>query len=143
MESTYFTEFLKKIYIFSLSFILIGFIFYSIQIFAAESSYNLTDNDFTISVSDISPIYQSGEAQKVSGKWAFQVIIRNISDILLMSIPLFAGVAVIIAGYFYIFSGGDAERVSKGKTILKWNLVAILVAFLSFSLVNIIATFFS
>ncbi len=92
---------------------------------------------------ELNPLGSGGGASAKSGQEALHAIITNISDILLMSIPLIAGIALIIAGYFFIFSGGDSEKISKGKTIIKWNLIAIFVAFLSYALVSIIANFFS
>jgi uncharacterized membrane protein len=53
--------------------------------------------------------------------------------------PIIAAISVMVAGYFYIFSAGDSEKTSRGKVIIKWNLVALLVAFFSWSLVQIIA----
>lgn len=49
----------------------------------------------------------------------------------------------MIAGYFYIFSAGDSEKAWRAKTIIKWNIVAILVAFLSYGIVSIVASFFN
>lgn len=55
-----------------------------------------------------------------------------------MMIPTIAAVALIIAGYFYIFSPAHSESVTKAKGIIKFNLIAILVAFFSYSLVQLI-----
>jgi VIT1/CCC1 family predicted Fe2+/Mn2+ transporter len=57
-------------------------------------------------------------------------------------IPIFAALSLLIAGYFYIFSAGDSEKANKAKAIIKWNIIAILVAFLSYGIVKIIASFF-
>jgi hypothetical protein len=66
-----------------------------------------------------------------------------VTDILLFMIPIFAAVSLMIAGYFYIFSAGDSEKTGRAKTIIKWNIVAILVAFLSYGIVQIVASFFN
>jgi Type IV secretion system pilin len=65
-----------------------------------------------------------------------------VTDILLFTIPLIAAVSLLIAGYLYIFSAGDSEKATKAKTIIKWNVIAILVAFLSYGIVSIVASFF-
>jgi VIT1/CCC1 family predicted Fe2+/Mn2+ transporter len=57
-------------------------------------------------------------------------------------IPISAVVSLMIAGYFYIFSAGDSEKANKAKTIIKWNIVAMFVAFLSYTIVQIVASFF-
>jgi VIT1/CCC1 family predicted Fe2+/Mn2+ transporter len=51
-------------------------------------------------------------------------------------------VSLLVAGYYYIFSAGDSEKANKAKTIIKWNIIAILVAFLSYGIVSIVASFF-
>lgn len=63
----------------------------------------------------------------------------QITNLLLFIIPLVAGVSLLIAGYYYILSGGDSEKATKAKTIIKWNIIALLVAFLSYAIINIIA----
>jgi hypothetical protein len=57
-------------------------------------------------------------------------------------IPIFAAVSLMIAGYFYIFSAGDSEKAGRAKTIIKWNIVAMCVSFLSYTIVQIMASFF-
>ena len=57
---------------------------------------------------------------------------------LLFAIPLIAGISLIIAGYYYILSSGNTEKATQAKVIIKWNIVALLVAFLSYTLVNLV-----
>lgn len=57
--------------------------------------------------------------------------------------PIIAAISMMIAGYFYIFSAGDSEKTGRAKVIIKWNIVALLVAFFSWSLVQIIALLFT
>jgi hypothetical protein len=71
------------------------------------------------------------------------VLLKSISDILLFTIPIIAAVSLLVAGYFYIFSAGDSEKVGRAKTIIKWNIIAILVAFLSYGIIRLIASFFA
>jgi hypothetical protein len=58
-------------------------------------------------------------------------------------IPVIAIISVLIAGYFYIFSAGDSEKAGRAKTIIKWNILAIGIALMSWSIIKIIASFFS
>lgn len=60
-----------------------------------------------------------------------------------MLIPILAGVSLIIAGYFFIFSGGEGDKVTKGKNIITFNLIAIIVAFMSWGIIYLIGTFFT
>jgi capsular polysaccharide biosynthesis protein len=50
-----------------------------------------------------------------------------------------AAVSLIIAGYYYILSSGDSEKASQAKTIIKWNLVAIIVALFSYSIIVLLS----
>jgi hypothetical protein len=54
--------------------------------------------------------------------------------------PVIAVISLIFAGYFYILSSGDSEKATKAKTIIKWNIVAILVALFSYVIINMIAS---
>lgn len=58
-------------------------------------------------------------------------------------IPVIAIISVLIAGYFYIFSAGDVEKTDQAKKIIKWNIIAIIIALMSWSIIKIIASFFS
>ena len=54
--------------------------------------------------------------------------------------PIIAAVSIMIAGYYYILSSGDSEKATQAKTIIKWNLVAILVALFSYAIIQLLAT---
>lgn len=61
--------------------------------------------------------------------------------ILTMIMPLLAGVAFVIAGYMYIFSYASDENVTRAKTIIKYNIIALAVAFLSAAIISVVASF--
>lgn len=71
------------------------------------------------------------------------VLLGNIADVLLFIVPVIAAISLLVAGYFYIFSAGDSEKTTKAKTIIKWNIIAMIIAFLSYGIVNLIAQFFN
>lgn len=104
---------------------------------------DLTSQNFTVTLSDLDPLGSAGRSTPPGGIDAFMKLLGNITDILLFMIPIFAAVSLMIAGYFYIFSAGDSEKANKAKTIIKWNIVAMLVAFLSYGIVKIVASFFN
>lgn len=70
-------------------------------------------------------------------------ILSAFSRFLLFMIPVIAIVSMIVAGYYYIFSAGDSEKANKAKTIIKWNIVAIVVALTSWSIIQFVASLFS
>ncbi len=99
---------------------------------------------FTVNLAAMDPLGGShAGGSPMGGVNAFTTLLGSITDILLFMIPIFAAVSLMIAGYFYIFSAGDSEKAWRAKTIIKWNIVAILVAFLSYGIVRIVASFFS
>lgn len=97
---------------------------------------------FMINVSQMDPIRGNNDQYKWGGGVSsFKDILKSISDLLLMFIPILAGVSGVIAGYFYIASYGDDGRVSNAKNIIKWNIIAIFVALLSAGIIQSIASF--
>lgn len=72
-----------------------------------------------------------------SGMGSLNYLLEQITNILLFIVPLIAGISLIIAGYYYILSSGDSEKASKAKTIIKWNLIAIIVAFLAYTIISL------
>lgn len=107
------------------------------------SQSDFTSEQFRVDTSKMSVIQSTS-----SDKWpewfaAFERILNAISELLLMLIPILAGVSLIIAGYFFIFSGGEGDKVTKGKNIITFNLIAIIVAFMSWGIIYLIGTFFT
>lgn len=118
--------------------------FSSLASLSVYASNNVTSTDFFVDLANMDPLGNShgGWAWGV-GIDAFKGILENITNILLFMIPIIAAVSLLIAGYFYIFSAWDSEKASKAKMIIKWNIVAILVAFFSYTIIAIIASFFN
>lgn len=116
-------------------------------IFSVYAQDNFNDIGFTVDLWKMDPLGWShswsdnGDAPR--GISAFSTILSRITDILLIVIPLLAAVSLLIAGYYYIFSAWDSEKVGRAKTIIKWNIVALFVAFLSYWIVSIVASFFN
>ncbi|MFA5358668.1 MAG: hypothetical protein WC310_02510 [Patescibacteria group bacterium] len=42
----------------------------------------------------------------------------------------------VIGGFFWIFSGGNEEKVKRGRDIMMWSIVGILVVFSSYALLT-------
>lgn len=129
--------------IFMIRILLFFIIFFSFGYFGvfAECTTNndLTSQSFTICVNDMDPMGPDRQAQsEVTGKDAFLYILGRIANILLFAMPLIAGVSFMIAAYYYILSSGNSEKASQAKTIIKWNIIALTVAFLSYIIVNFI-----
>lgn len=88
-----------------------------------------------IPTSEITPLHANGAAP-TNSKDAITGILNKISYLLLMLIPIIAGISGVIAWYFFVFSGWDSEKIHKAKNIININVVAILISLLSYSIIN-------
>lgn len=157
-KNFFLTVFLKKIFLIIFSIIVVflsGFFEVSANDGVQESqktssTTDWTSSSFRINLSDYDPINHNqakgsdsnGEASGGDWKGLIKKLLEKISNLMLMIIPIFGAVSLIIAGYFYIFSFADEENVTKAKTIIKYNLLAMLVAFGSWAIISTIASFF-
>lgn len=108
--------------------------------------------NFRVHLSEFDPIQKNGpNTSEISGdstpskgwKGIVQSLLERLSNLFLMVIPILAAISLIIAGYFYIFSFASDENVTKAKTIIKYNLIAMVVAFGSWAIISTLAGFFS
>jgi hypothetical protein len=53
---------------------------------------------------------------------------------------LIAVVAIIIGGYYYLLSGGDEGTAGKGRKIIIYAIIGIIIILLSFAIVNTVLT---
>lgn len=51
---------------------------------------------------------------------------------------LIAVIAVIVGGYYYLLSGGDEGQAGKGRKIIIYAIIGIVIILLSFAIVNTI-----
>lgn len=117
-------------------------------VFAACSKDNITCSTFELDLTKMDPMggshgsNGSNLASGVGGVEVLKILLGSIANVLLFVVPVIAVISLMVAGYFYIFSAGDSEKTTKAKTIIKWNIIAIIIAFLSYGIVNLIAQFF-
>ncbi|GAB0174853.1 MAG: hypothetical protein HHAS10_07320 [Candidatus Altimarinota bacterium] len=111
--------------------------FSSLFVFA-EGVNDIASPDFQVSTCDMDPMHQNCGSFTITGKDAFQLLLGKVSTILLYMVPIIAAVSFMVAGYYYVLSAGDSEKVSQAKTIIKWNIVAVCVAFFSLTIIKII-----
>ena len=63
-----------------------------------------------------------------------------IIDTLLIFISVVAVISIIIGGYQYITSGGNAEATSKAKSTITWAIIGLVVSFASYVIINFAVT---
>lgn len=66
------------------------------------------------------------------------VIIRTVVNILLFLIGAFAVIMIVIAGFRFVGSNGDANTVSSARNTVLYAVIGLIVAFLAYALVNFI-----
>ncbi len=128
-----------KYILFIISFFFLGLL----PVFSAACTSNgdLTSSEYRICTDGWSPMSTDLDPTGKSPKGVVKMMLEFISKVLLYIIPTLAGVSGIIAGYYYIFSSGDSENTSRAKTIIKYNIIAIVVALASYSIILLITTF--
>lgn len=124
---------MRKVFFFLIASLLPVF-----QVFAES----MTSPEFKISLGEMDPMGNS-HTVSTTGMQGIFYILSAFSRFLLFMIPVIAIVSMIVAGYYYIFSAGDSEKANKAKTIIKWNIVAIVVALTSWSIIQFVASLFS
>jgi len=71
---------------------------------------------------------------------SFGDIFVTIIETLLLFISILALIAIIIGGYQYVSSGGNAEATAKAKSTITWGIIGLIVAFASYVIINFIVT---
>ena len=61
-------------------------------------------------------------------------------NVLLYIVGVLAVVMIIYGGFTYMTSAGDAAKVNKGKTILIYSIVGLVIAILAYAIVNFVIT---
>jgi hypothetical protein len=112
-------------------------LYFSIRSIFAGDINDITSPDYRIPLWKIDPVRNDGDVP--SGAEAATSLLMKIADLLLFAMPLIAAISLIIAWYYYILSSGDSEKANKAKTIIKWNIVAILVASFSYAIVKLLS----
>lgn len=120
---------------------------------ATSVQTDLTSSGFRMQLSEFDPIKKetpktadnqtTTKPQPGDWKGLIKSFLEKISNLFLLTIPIIASISLIIAGYFYIFSFANDEYVTKAKTIITYNFIAILVAFGSWVIISTLAGFFS
>ena len=74
----------------------------------------------------------------VDDLWAF---LNGVFTILYSLFFALAAFFILFAGFIYLTSGGDEEKITKAKNVLIYSIIAIVIAVISLGLVNVIESF--
>lgn len=69
--------------------------------------------------------------------------IRNITNILLLAIGIISVIMIIVGGIRYAVSGGDGEGTKAAKDTILFAVVGLVIALLSYAIVNFVLGRFS
>lgn len=79
---------------------------------------------------------------EVSGSLSLSVILAKVLGFLLSLIGVIAIIMMLIGSIMYLTSAGDEKRANTGKSIVKYAVIGIVVAFSAVVIIKQIAAFF-
>jgi hypothetical protein len=72
-----------------------------------------------------------------------QGIMARVIRLMLSLIAIISIIFIMLGGFRLLFSQGDQGAVKKGKDTIKWALLGLIVALMSFAIINVVTRFIS
>lgn len=122
-----------------LSYILVIYSFFVIwmSLFVGNLTYagdDIWKTDFTLDVNKLSP------SQFNRSWWPEENInelLHNVSYLLLIIVPSLAVMFIVVWGIRIILAWWDSSKVWQWKTIINFNIIAVVISLLSYSIVQL------
>lgn len=73
---------------------------------------------------------------QTGGEGSLRVMVRNFLNFALGFLGLLAVIMIIFGGIFYVTAAGEQEKADKGKKIITYAVIGIVIILLSFAIVN-------
>lgn len=124
----------KIVLILILIYSFVGWIFINF-IIPTNAEWDFTKTDFMINVGDLSP---SETKYSDWPKWNINNLLSKISQILLVLIPALAVLFMVVWWIKMITAGWDSSKVSSAKNIITYNIIAVVIALLSYAIIQLI-----
>ena len=70
----------------------------------------------------------------------FAPIMKNVINTILYIVGIIAVISIILGGINYITSNGDASKIASAKNTIMYSVVGLIVAIMSFAIVNFVVT---
>lgn len=86
---------------------------------------------------------QQGDAATLFGEGGQGGIFRTITNVMLFLIGAISVIMLIIGGIRYVVSGGDSTAVQNAKNTILYAIVGVVVAILSYAVVNFVIDSFA
>lgn len=95
----------------------------------------MTSTRFTLNPNELSP----SEKKYTGGTRAnFKILLTNIGKYLLIATTTIAVLSIAVGGLM-IATTGPTDRAAKGKTIIMLNIMAVVVALFSYSIIRLVS----
>lgn len=65
-------------------------------------------------------------------------MVKNIINVILGILGVVAVLVIILGGFYFLTSQGDAAKVTKGKNTILYGVVGLVIALLAFAIVNFV-----
>jgi hypothetical protein len=65
-------------------------------------------------------------------------LLAKITRSLILYVGAIAFLFFVLGGFYWIFSGGNEERVKKGKEIMTWTIVGVVIVFTSYAILRFV-----
>lgn len=101
-------------------------------------SNDMKSKDYMINVSDLSPAEKNASNTATSPKDIINSILEKITQMLLIIIPSLASIFIVVWGIKMITSWWDSSKISSAKNIITYNIIAIVISLLSYSIIQLI-----
>lgn len=124
------------------SIILLAAVLFPISIVpvaSAQSSFNVKEIFSIEGQKTTSDIVETAKEKNISPVAA--VLLKTI-DILARVIATFAFLGLVVSGLILVTSHGNEQQITKGKTVMVYSFVGLIVALLSFILITSIQALF-
>ena len=69
-------------------------------------------------------------------------VIKNVINTLLFVVGVASVIVIIVSGIYYVISAGNADTVKKAKNALVYAVVGLVIALLSYTIVNYVVNIF-
>lgn len=100
------------------------------------SDQDMTKTDFKFNVNDLSP----GQDKYADGaKVNLKTILSKVGTTLLIVIPMLAVLFMVIGGIMMATAHTDSGQFGKGKTVIQFNIIALVLSLLSYSIIQLVA----
>ena len=106
----------------------------------AQTSYAAVDIDKAREVTETEACKQQGGKQGCESGGAITQVFRTVANILLFLVGAVAVIMLIIGGFRYVASNGDAAATKGAKDTIMYAIIGIIVAFLAYAAVNFVVT---